>query len=130
MRCPVAAAMGLSIAITASSAHGIAVFLHRIHLGDFFFERASGQLHAEDAGFESPVFFVEAGRTTVFTLVVALDAVVRVIQGAGEIGAGIGELEAFAVTPMIMRELELDQARGFDFFPQAQGGACRACGAF
>ena len=44
----------------------------------------------------------------------ALDAVVGVVEGAGEVCAGVCELEAFTVTPVFGGELELDQAVGFD----------------
>ena len=101
MRWPVAAAMGLSTVTMASAPIGIAVAFDGVHLGDFFFERAAGELDAEDAGFEGAVLFFKAGGAGVFALVVALDAVVGLVERAGEVGAGVGELEAFAMAPVV-----------------------------
>ncbi len=97
-------------------ADGVALLLDRVHLGDFFFERAAGELDAEDAGFEGAVLFTKTGGATVFALVVALDAVVGLVEGAGEIRARVGELEAFAVTPVLARKLQLHEPVGLHFF--------------
>ena len=116
MRWPVAAAIGLSMVTTASAPMELPLLLHRVHLGDFLFERAAGQLDAEDAGFEGAVLFAQARGATVLALVVALDAVMRVVERAGQVRAGIGQLEAFALTPVIGGELDLDEAVVRDLF--------------
>ena len=48
----------------------------------------------------------------------ALDAIVGLIEGTGEVGTGIGELEAFTMTPVVARQLKFLDALvgdGFDF---------------
>ena len=96
-------------------ADGDAVLFDDVHLGDFLFERAAGELDAEVAALEPAVLFAQAGGAAVLALVVALDAVVGVVERAGEVGAGVREGEAFAVTPVVAGELELDEAVRFDF---------------
>ncbi len=61
---------------------------------------------------EGAVFFLQTRGAAVLALVVALDAVMRVIQRAGEVGSGICELEAFAMTPVIARKPQLHEAIG------------------
>ena len=129
MRCPVAAAIGLSMVTMASAPIGIAVALHHIHLGDFLFERAAGERDAEDAGFERAVFFFEAGGAAILALVVALDAVVGLVERAGEVGAGVGELEAFAIAPVVRTELQLHEVVSLDRSATEPGASCRACAA-
>ena len=74
--------MGLSTVTMASAPMGLPLLLDDIHLGDFFFERAAGEFHAEHAGFERPVLFAQAGGAAVLALVVALDAVVGLVERA------------------------------------------------
>ena len=93
----------------ASAPIGLPCCLDQVHLGDFFFERAAGQRHAEDALLERAVFLLEPGGAAVLALVVALDAVVRLVERAGQIRAGVGQLEAFAMPPMVGEKLQLDQ---------------------
>ena len=67
-----------------------------MHLGDLLFERAAGEGHAEGALLEAAVLLLQALGAGILALVVAEDAVVRLVEGAGEIGAGIGQREALA----------------------------------
>ncbi len=76
--------------------------LHGIHLGDLFFERAPRQLHAKHARFKRPVLLLQPRRAAVFPLVMALDAVMRLIQRARQIRARVGKLKPFAMPPVII----------------------------
>jgi hypothetical protein len=78
----------------------MAVIFEHVHLGDFFIERTTREFDAEDTRFVFAGFFFQASGATVFGLVVALDAVVGLVESAGEIGTGVGEFETFAVTPV------------------------------
>ena len=85
-------------------AHRVSVLLDGIHLGDFFIQRAACQRHSEDALFEFAGLFLQAGRATVLALVMALDAVVGLIERLGQAHSGIGELETFTVTQVMRGE--------------------------
>ena len=84
----------------------VALRLDQIHLGDFFVERATREHHAERTLLELAGFLLEALRAGILALVVAPDAVVGVVERAGEIGALIGQREAVARAPMRRRQLE------------------------
>ena len=88
----------------------VAVLLHHVHLGNLLVERAAGQRDAEHGRFERAVFFLEAGRATVLALVVALDAVVRLIERGRQVHARIGQLEAFAMAPVVLRQRQFRDA--------------------
>src|SRR5213078_4363791 len=75
-------------------AEAVAARLDEVHLGDLLVERAAGKGHAKDALLEAAVFFVETAAAAVLPLVVAPDAVIRLVQRTGEIAAGIGQREA------------------------------------
>ena len=81
-------------------ADGIAALLDHVHLGDFLVERAARQRDAEHRLLERAGLFLQAGRAAILALVVALDAVVRLIERALKSHAGIGQLEAFSVASM------------------------------
>ena len=82
----------------------IAARLHQVHLGDTLFERAAGQLHAERAGAEAAGLFLESGRAAILALVVTPDAVIGLVERAGQAHALVGQAEALAMAPMIARQ--------------------------
>src|SRR6267378_19392 len=91
MRWPVAASIGLSTAMMP-----LAASLHHVELGDLLLERAAGQRDAEHGVAEAigGRLFLEALRARVFSLLVAPDAVVRLVERADQVGAAIGQLES------------------------------------
>ena len=79
-----------------------------VELGDALLERASGQRHVERRLLERHVagqrlLLEKPGRARVLALLVAPDAVVRLVEPADEVGAGIGEREAVALAQRVMR---------------------------
>ena len=82
----------------------IAVLLDHIHLRDLFVQRTAGQRDAEHARLERAVFLLEPGRAAILALVVALDAVVRLIERGRQIHARVGELESFAMPQLFLRQ--------------------------
>src|SRR5262245_21880935 len=78
----------------------MAVGLDQIHLGDFLLEWASGQRDAEDAFLELATLLPEPLRAGILALVVTPDAVVGVIERAGEIDARIGQRETVSRAAM------------------------------
>jgi hypothetical protein len=78
----------------------MAAGLDQIHLGDFLVERAARQRDAEDAFLELAALLPEPLRAGILALVVTPDAVVGVIERAGEIGARIGQRETVARAAM------------------------------
>ena len=100
MRWPVAAHIGLSMVTMAKRADRIAVLLGHVHLGDLLVERAAVQRDAEHGLLELAGLLAHARGAGVFALVVALDAVARLIERAREIRAGVGQLKAFAMAPV------------------------------
>ena len=105
-----AGAHGIVDGDDAQRADGVAVLLDHVHLGDLLFERAAGERDAENAVLVLAGFLAQAGRATVLALVVALDAVMRLVERAGQVHAGIGELEALAMPVMLGMELQLRHA--------------------
>ncbi len=106
MRWPVAAHIGLSMIVMASAPTRVALGLGQIHLGDLLVERAAGEHHAERALLELAALFLEPLRAAVLALVVAPDAVVGVVERAGEVHARIGERKAVTGAAMRRRQLE------------------------
>ncbi len=92
----------------------LAARLDQVEFGDLFFERAAGERHAEDRLAETfgGRFFLEALGAGILVLLVAPDAVVRLIERADQIGTGIGEREAFAMA-QILEAMLREAARGF-----------------
>ena len=88
----------------------VAVLLDEIHLGYFFIERTSGEHGAEHGHLKGAVLLFEARGATVFALVVALDAVVGLVERTGQVGAGVGKVEAFAMTPFVLGQGEARDA--------------------
>ena len=76
----------------------IALPFHLIHLGDFFFERATGQWHSKRARLEFTRLLSKPGRATVLALVVTLDAIIRLIQSVDDIGARIGQVKTIPMS--------------------------------
>ena len=102
--------------------------LDLVELGNLFFERAAGERHAERAFLERRArrgrvapFSLQPLRARVLALLVAPDAVVRLIERAGEVGAGIGQLEAFAAAQVLRVSAECGVARGCRRRPAARG---------
>ena len=96
---------------------GVALRLHHVHLGDFLFERTAGEGDLECAPFELAGLLLQAGAAGVLALVVALDAVVRLIDGGGKAHAGVGKAEALTMASALLWQAELHQlvaADGFD----------------
>ncbi len=89
------------------SPDGVAVLLDEVHLRNLFVERATGERDAEHRCFESSVLFLEARRAAILGLVMALDAVVRLIERGGQIHAHVGEVEALAMAPVALRQRPL-----------------------
>ena len=87
-------------------AEGVALGLGEIHLGDLLVERTAGERDAERALLELAGLLAQPLRAAVLALVVAPDAVVGVIERAGEIGAGIGQREAVAGAAVRLGQLE------------------------
>ncbi len=87
--------------------HRIAVFLDGMHLGDLFLERAPVQRDAEMRLLEIAGLFAQAGGAAILALIVALDAVVALIERVREVHARVSELESFAVPPHRGRQTEL-----------------------
>ena len=86
--------------------NGVAGRLKGMEFGNFFFQRATGECHAEgtfpEDGFAvSAGLLFQAGRAGVFGLVVAPDAVVGLGEGALEIGALVGQDEALPATDVL-----------------------------
>ena len=84
----------------------LAAGLHEVELGDLFFQRASGEGHAE-LGFLIPAgrrLLAQALGAGVLALLVAPDAVVGLVQRAGEVGALVGQREAFAHAEVFIRK--------------------------
>src|SRR5262249_56459016 len=84
----------------------MAADLDQIHLGNLLVEWAPREHDPERALLELAALLFEPLRAGVLALVVAPDAVVGVIERAGEIGAGIGERETVARAAMCGRQLE------------------------
>src|SRR5260370_132702 len=95
-----------SIAATKcpSLVRGFATRLDEVHLGDLLVERATGERDAEHGLLEAAVLLVQPGAAAVLLLVVAPDAVIRLVLRSGEVGAGIGQPEAVARPPMLFRQ--------------------------
>ena len=114
-------------AVAGAGAHGVidgdngqrsdrvALTLDLVHLRDLLVEGAAGEGDAERGFFVLASLFLETLRTTILGLMVALDAVGSLVERALEVGAGVGEMEAFAVTPVVAREGKLVHAVDEDF---------------
>ena len=81
----------------------LAAHLDHVEFGDLLFQRAAGEQRAEyrlAEAFRRRFFFQPLG-AGVLVLLVAPDAVVRLVQRPGEIGARIGEREAVAMAQVL-----------------------------
>src|SRR5439155_19668500 len=78
-----------------------------VELGDLLLERAAGERHAEGRLPERcgaalrGLLFAQPRRARILLLLVTPDAVVRLVEAAGEIGARIGQREAVAAAQVI-----------------------------
>ena len=99
MRWPVAAAIGLSTAMMPSAASGSprAFTMWNSEIFSSSGQPASGTPNTVFLKLSGGRLFLQALRAGILALLVAPDAVVRLVERAGEIGAGVGEREAFAV---------------------------------
>ena len=77
--------------------------LELMELRNLLLQRAARQRHAERGLLESLCrrLLLQSRGTGVLALFVAPDAVVRLIERAGEVGAGIGEVEALAAAQVV-----------------------------
>ena len=116
IRCPVAAQSGLSTATIASAPIAVAARLDDVHLRDLLVERAAGQRYPEHAFAEAAVLVVQARAAAVLLLVVAPDAVIRLVERAGEIGAGVGQAEPVTRPPIVFRQTQHRDAVPHDRF--------------
>src|SRR6185436_19033830 len=81
--------------------------LHHVELRDLLLERAAGERHAEHRLAEGGGgrFLPQALGAGVLTLLVAPDAVVGLVERADQVGALVGEREAFALAQLRQRVL-------------------------
>ncbi len=71
--------------------------LHHVELGDFLLERTAGERDAEHAFLEGARLAVaQPVRAAVLALLVAPDAVIRLVKRAGEVGTGVGQRKSLA----------------------------------
>ena len=91
-----------------------ALGLQAVHLGDLLLEGTAGQRHLEGALLEAAVALLQPAAAGILPLVMAEDAVVGLVEGAGQIGAGIGEGEALAVAVVMGIELGHGDAMAID----------------
>src|SRR5262249_5851571 len=84
----------------------MAADLYQVHLGNSLVERAPCAHDPERALLELAALLLEPPRAGVLALVVAPDAVVGVIERAGEIGARIGQRKTVARATIRWRQLE------------------------
>ena len=111
MRWPVAATSGLSMQIIASAPSGqpSARSLWNSEMRSSSGQPASVTLNGDFLNGTSPgmrLLLGQAARARVLALLVAPDAVVRLVETADEIGAGIGQREAVALAQRVVaREL-------------------------
>ena len=75
-------------------AEAVAARLHQVHLGDLLLERAAREGDAKDRLLERAVLLAQPLRAAVLALVVAPDAVIRLVERAGQVGSGIGQRKA------------------------------------
>ena len=86
---------------------GVALLLHHVHLGDLFVQRAARQGDSEQGLLKFAGLFFQSGGAAIFALVVALDAVVGLIERAFEAHAWIGQMEPFPRAPAFFRQAKL-----------------------
>ena len=79
---------------------------HFVHLGNLFVEGAAGKHGPEDTALERAGLPLKPVRAAILALVVAPDAVVRLIEGTREIGALIGQRKAVARPAMLRPEFQ------------------------
>jgi hypothetical protein len=99
-----------------------------VELGDLLLQRATGERHAERALLERVVgsgavgrlLFEQSVRTRVLALLVAPDAVVRLVETGGEVHPRIGEREALPSPQVIAGELPRRHAVHFGRFERHQ----------
>ena len=87
-----------------------ALGLEGVHLRNLLFQRAAREGHAERALAIIAVLLLQALGAGVLPLVVAEDAVMRLIEAAAQIHAGVGQGKAFAAADMARRRLERRRA--------------------
>src|SRR5271166_3511338 len=75
-------------------AEAVAARLHQVHLGNPHLEWAAREGDAKGAFLESAVLLAQALGAAVLALVVAPDAVIRLVERSGQVGAGIGQGKA------------------------------------
>ena len=71
-------------------AEAVAARLDRIHFRNLHLERAAREGDAKEALLEGAILLAQSLGAAVLALVVAPDTVIRVVERAGQVGAGIG----------------------------------------
>ena len=89
-----------------------------VHLGNLFFQRAARQGHAEGAFLECTLarfslgrLVAQAARAAVLALVMAPDAIVRLVERACQVGARIGERKTLPPPQMVRVQPVAREAR-------------------
>jgi hypothetical protein len=88
-------------------AHGVALLLHHVHLRNLFIQRATGQGYAKNGLLELAGFLFQAGGAAVLALIVALDAVIGLIERAFQTHPRIGQPEPFPFAPVFLGKAQL-----------------------
>ena len=126
MRCPVAAQSGLSTATIASAPmllpRALTMFISEI----FSSSGQPSRVTPNTLLRKLPSFSRRPERAAVLLLVVAPDAVIRLVERAGEVGAGVGQREPVARPPVVLGQTQHRDAVPHRSFRPARGGACRA----
>ena len=121
MRCPVPGHIGLSMHTSASAPIESPLALRQVHLGDLLVERAAVELDAERVRLDGArLRIAQPLGARVLVAIVAVEAVVDLVEHLREVDAPIGQPEAVALAAMLhgaddhllhhlRRALELDQ---------------------
>ncbi len=95
-------------------AEAVAPRFDQVHLGYLFFERAAGEGDPEHAALERAVLLLQPLGAAVLALVVAPDAVIRLVERADKVGAMVGQGKPFAVPPLVFGQAQHRHALALD----------------
>ena len=104
MRCPVPAHIGLSTAVIASAPMECPRCFTKTIFPPLSSSGHPASVTPKALFLNSPVFRLQASRARILFLVVALDAVLRLIQRGVQIHPRIGQLESLAMPPFVLRQ--------------------------
>ena len=108
-------------------ADAVAARLDEVHLRDLLVERAAVRaLPRTRFCVKLPSFSRMPDAAAVLPLVVAPDAVIRLVERAGEVGAGIGQRKPVARPPVVLGQAQHRDAVPHRLSRPARGDACRA----